>query len=546
MSGLHEREDRGDQCAIKVWKVRERGRRDVEQRRRQARRVALCGVAALAAVGACSIDGARGDGETQRVSAIVSSASLQLKVQTSTCVANQVQDFFQVVNTGSTAVKLSDISIKLWADDTSGQSLVPHIWTGGCASGANGSPSCSHQVTGVAATPTSFSPACGGRRDPPGQLGDHDLYQRQRDAAGGRHLEQHPVRHQPGELRELHARTGAWFSPCLPGTSYVADPHFALYYKGTLVFSNGLSAPDCRAPHGTQPITSYVQPPASPVIGPAPASQVLSVAVGLPVNNLAQLRQVADQVSDPASPTYHQYLTSAALTAAYSPSVNDYNKVVAWAQGFGFAKVGTYPNRLLVSLTGTVPQIEAAFHANVILAKRPDGSTYYRLDRQPSVDVTVPLLGVSVSTTTSRFGTATRRRRWAGSTARVTSARRTWPARRAPGSTAPVRTIGIFAFFGWLRSARHRPVPVAERHARRNGAGLNGDDPTNPSPTPLAMSGNGETGELELDLELSAAMAPAAQIVAFRETTSTESCKRWRTIRTSFSSRPHGWWGPRR
>ena len=91
----------------------------------------------------------------------LSTAPLQLKVLTNSCGANQMQDFFEVINNGTTAVKLSDISIKFWANDTSGQNIVPHVWTGGCVTGVGGNPSCVHQVSGVTPTPTHFSPACG-------------------------------------------------------------------------------------------------------------------------------------------------------------------------------------------------------------------------------------------------------------------------------------------------------------------------------------------------------------------------------------------------
>ena len=47
------------------------------------------------------------------------------------------------------------------------------------------------------------------------------------------------------------------------------------------------------------------------------------------------------------------------------------------------------------SKSGSVADIEKAFYANVILAVRPDGSQYYRLDRQPSVDFAPQILGVS-------------------------------------------------------------------------------------------------------------------------------------------------------
>jgi hypothetical protein len=80
-------------------------------------------------------------------------------VLANSCGANQVQNFFQVTNTGSTAVPLSAIQIKFWPDDTTGQKVVPQVSFGGCVSDA-GNSTCVHQVTGVTAAPTSFS-ACG-------------------------------------------------------------------------------------------------------------------------------------------------------------------------------------------------------------------------------------------------------------------------------------------------------------------------------------------------------------------------------------------------
>lgn len=51
----------------------------------------------------------------------VTAFPLQLEVMTNSCGANQMQNFFEVINNGKTPVKLSDITIKFWADDTTGQ-----------------------------------------------------------------------------------------------------------------------------------------------------------------------------------------------------------------------------------------------------------------------------------------------------------------------------------------------------------------------------------------------------------------------------------------
>lgn len=73
--------------------------------------LALTGLAVVSLL-ASGCNSAGPAGVEQVTSALVSSASLQLKVLTNSCGANQMQDFFQVINTGTTAVKLSDIKIK--------------------------------------------------------------------------------------------------------------------------------------------------------------------------------------------------------------------------------------------------------------------------------------------------------------------------------------------------------------------------------------------------------------------------------------------------
>src|SRR6185436_3768781 len=70
-------------------------------------RAALCAFMALA-------QSACGSKLTQEQTAtleapVLGSASLGLQVLTNSCGANQMQDFFRVVNTGSIVVKLSDI-----------------------------------------------------------------------------------------------------------------------------------------------------------------------------------------------------------------------------------------------------------------------------------------------------------------------------------------------------------------------------------------------------------------------------------------------------
>ena len=461
---------------------------------------------------------------TQEISsAIVSTIALQLKERTNSCSANHAQDSFQVINGGSSSVKLSDIKIKFWINDTSGQAVVAHISTGGCVTGVDGKPSCVHQVAGVTATATSFSPACGpdsshqanweitisnadGAMLPAGATW--------RNLQSALNLADHS-RFTPG--------SGSWFSPCLSEPTYLDDPHFAVYYQGNLVFSNGINAPDCRGPQGTQPINGYTPPPSSPVVGPAPADKVISLAVGLPVRDLAGLQSFVEKASDPSNKsTYRKYMSAADVTADQSPSTADYNAVLSWAQALGL-KTGTYANRLAVDVTGTVASIEQAFHANVILAQRPDGSTYYRLDRKPSVDLGVALLGVSgldnyvlpksvvgTSPIPGAFQSSDLRGAYLGGAGAACAA-----------LDGAGQSIGIFSLTGFTpgditdyqTSTGLMNVPAVQVQTSNDPAGL----PPAQAP-PLAATGNLENWEISLDIEMAMAMAPAAQVVVFEGT----------------------------
>jgi hypothetical protein len=458
------------------------------------------------------------DGE--RTSAIVSTASLQVKVLTNSCGANQMQDFFQIVNAGTTAVKLSDIKIKFWANDTSGQAIVPHVWTGGCVTGVNGNPSCVHPVSGVTAAATLFVPACG---PDPGHQASWEITISDTDGANlppGAIWNNVQSALNLANFSNFTPGTGTWFSPCLTGSSYASDPRFAVYYQDNLVFSNGINAPDCRAPHGTQRIVSYTPPPQSPVVGPAAGDRVLSLAVGLPLRNESILQSFIDQASDPTSTGYRKYMSAADLIANHSPTTADYNALVAWAQGRNL-KAGTYPNRLIIDVTGTVAQIEQAFYANVILATRPDGSQFYRLDRQPSLDLGVALLGVS------GLDNYVEPQAFAGS-APIPGTFQSSDLRGAylGGAGSPCTTltgsgqsIGIFSLITGFNAddisfyetkTGLTDVPAVQVQTA--------NDPNNLPPTqapPLAVTGNSETLELDLDIEAAIAMAPKAQIVVF-------------------------------
>ncbi|MGA2447207.1 MAG: protease pro-enzyme activation domain-containing protein [Polyangiaceae bacterium] len=335
----------------------------------------------------------------------LSTASLQLKVLTNSCGANQAQDFFEVTNEGTTPIKLSDISVKFWVDDTSGQSVVPHMSTGGCVTNVNGNPACVHQVAGVTATPTSFAPSCG---PDPSHQANWEIAVTDTDSATL----------PPGAVwRNIQAEvtlanyssfipgTAKWFSPCLAGSAYEENSHFAVYYQGNLVFSNGIDAPDCRAPHGTQQLTGHITPAqaAAPLVGPVAGSTVISLGIALPVTVpndgvTPTLENFVQDVSNPSSPNYRHYLDVPTFAARYgSPFAAQTGSpptsvVGTWATSHNLTLTHSFPNNLMITVSGTAAAIEQAFYVDLNYYLRHDGTQFYGPDREPSVDATAPPL----------------------------------------------------------------------------------------------------------------------------------------------------------
>jgi hypothetical protein len=131
----------------------------------------------------------------------------------------------------------------------------------------------------------------------------------------------------------------------------------------------------------------YIGTPMStaPVVGPVPQSTVLSLAVGLPVQSLSALQAFVENVSNPASSAYGQYVPPQNFPAMFGLTSTAYGNVQTWATGQGLTVSSTFPNYMVLGLSGTAGAIEQALNVNLNYALRPDGSVFYTLDREPAV-----------------------------------------------------------------------------------------------------------------------------------------------------------------
>jgi autotransporter-associated beta strand protein len=126
------------------------------------------------------------------------------------------------------------------------------------------------------------------------------------------------------------------------------------------------------------------------------ATNHLQLAIGLPLRNQDALNQLLQDIYDPSSPNYRQFLTVDEFTKRFGPSEQDYLAVIEFAKTNGFNVVGTHPNRVLLDVAGTMPDIERAFHLNLRVYRHPtEAREFYAPDAEPQLDLAAPVLHVS-------------------------------------------------------------------------------------------------------------------------------------------------------
>jgi subtilase family serine protease len=130
--------------------------------------------------------------------------------------------------------------------------------------------------------------------------------------------------------------------------------------------------------------------------GHLPSAQHLSLALSLPLRNESSLQDLLQQIYDPQSPSFRQYLSVAEFTERFGPTQQDYDAAVRFARANGLNVVATASNHLVLDVEGPVANIENAFHITLNLYQHPtENRTFYSPDREPSLDLDVPVMHVS-------------------------------------------------------------------------------------------------------------------------------------------------------
>jgi hypothetical protein len=273
----------------------------------------------------------------------------------------------------------------------------------------------------------------------------------------------------------------------------------------TLTFQNGFP-PASQQPHGQQQLRGYVTPAmaSAPLVGSVPASTPVHLAIGLPLRNQQQLQTFLQKVSDPTSSQFHQYINAAAFAANYGATAQDYQALTAFGNSNGLSVTGTYSNNLLLDVSGPASAIEQAFYLNLNYYLRPDGTQFFALDRDPSLDLPTPVLRVS------GLDSAYVPRGFldgSGPSNTLTAAdlRNAYVPCAGSQLTGAGQTIGLFA------GTEFNPNDITSYQTQ------NSIPVTSPQVTRIdgAPKNGGSQVEVTLDIEMANALAPGAQVVVF-------------------------------
>ena len=235
---------------------------------------------------------------------------------------------------------------------------------------------------------------------------------------------------------------------------------------------------------------------AAPIVGRVAPTNEFTITVGLVVDSNA-LVTAATQVSDPQSPTYRQYKTAEQVADEFGAGPSDYQRLLAWGRSYGLVPTA-HKNRFVATFTGPANKIEEALHVHLNNGLRPDGTQFFGPDREPSLDLALPVEhigGLNNYKPPTRAGGSGSGGDYQGSDFRNAYASGTT-------LTGAGQSVGIFMLDGFAQSditaygklLNETFVPIQTV-------------PPNTSTTP------GVEGTLDISMVL--AMAPAAQVVAF-------------------------------
>jgi hypothetical protein len=90
----------------------------------------------------------------------------------------------------------------------------------------------------------------------------------------------------------------------------------------------------------------------------------------------AALDSYLAQLQDKSSPNYHKWLTPQQFGTLYGPADSDIAALVGWLQSHGFTVEPLSPGHTNIAFSGSVSQVEEAFHTSIHSFQTADAQFY--------------------------------------------------------------------------------------------------------------------------------------------------------------------------
>jgi len=125
-------------------------------------------------------------------------------------------------------------------------------------------------------------------------------------------------------------------------------------------------------------------------------NQQLTLSVSLQLRNQADLNNVLSSLYNPQSAEYHHYLTPDEFNQLFAPTSDQAQAVVAFLQSQGLTVSNVASNNLLIDATGSVAQVDQAFHTQINNYKL-GSHTFYSNAFPPSVPASISQLITAIN-----------------------------------------------------------------------------------------------------------------------------------------------------
>jgi hypothetical protein len=139
-------------------------------------------------------------------------------------------------------------------------------------------------------------------------------------------------------------------------------------------------------------VPSVVSNGQAKLVDTLPAKQQLALSIILPLRNQAELTNLLGELYNSSSTKYRHFLSVEEFTDEFGPTQQDYDSVIEWAKTQGLTIQSGSKNRMVVDVSGTVAQVNAALDVSMNVYQDPNGKrTFYASDREPTLSGTVPV-----------------------------------------------------------------------------------------------------------------------------------------------------------